>query len=118
MRYSAKPRVLILADYFLPGFRAGGPIRSLANLVEQLGDEFHFRIITRDRDFGERQAYSDTAANQWQPVGKAQVNYLSPPRFLPGLLKSVIVDWACEVLSPSTTKIALLSIRRSLIKVP
>ena len=98
MRYSAKPRVLILADYFLPGLRAGGPIRSLANLVEQLGDEFHFRIITRDRDFGERQQYSQTVANRWQPVGKAEVYYLSPPRFLPALLKSVLADWACEAL--------------------
>ena len=35
---------------------------------------------------------------RWQPVGKAEVLYLSPPRFLPGVLKSAIADWDCEVL--------------------
>jgi glycosyltransferase involved in cell wall biosynthesis len=98
MRYSAKPRVLILADYFLPGFKAGGPIRSLANLVEHLGKEFEFRIITRDRDVGERSPYAETPRNRWQPAGKAEVLYLSPPRFLPGLLKSAIADWDCEAI--------------------
>jgi len=121
MRYSAKPRVLILADYFLPGFKAGGPIRSLANLVEQLGEEFHFRIITRDRDFGEPLPYSAAAANRWQRVGKAEVYYLSPPRFLPGLLKSAIADWGCEALylnsffSPFFTIQALLLRKAGLI---
>ena len=37
-----KLNILIFADYYLPGFKAGGPIKTLSNLVDQLGDEFHF----------------------------------------------------------------------------
>jgi glycosyltransferase involved in cell wall biosynthesis len=72
--------VLILADYYLPGSRAGGPIRSLANLVESLGDEFTFRLVTRDRDCGGERAYPGVEPDRWQRVGKAQVLYLSPRR--------------------------------------
>jgi|LSQX01.3.fsa_nt_gb hypothetical protein len=35
-------------DHYLPGYKAG-PIRTIANLLERLGDEFE---ITSDRDFG------------------------------------------------------------------
>ncbi|MBI5034848.1 MAG: glycosyltransferase [Chloroflexi bacterium] len=71
-------RVLITVGHYLPGYQAGGPVRSIANLVEQLGDEFEFYIVTRDREFGSTQPYSNIKVNQWQPVGKAQVRYLSP----------------------------------------
>lgn len=74
------PNILTLVDYFLPGYKAGGPIRSLANMVDQLGDEFHFRIITSNRDCGDKKPYSGIMPNSWQPVGKANVFYLSPAR--------------------------------------
>ena len=71
-------RVLVLADYYLPGFKAGGPIRSLANMVDRLGDEFAFKIVTRDRDAGDQRPCGGTVPNAWQPIGKARVLYLSP----------------------------------------
>ena len=37
-----KKQVLILAGCYLPGIKGGGPIRTIANLVEVLGDEFEF----------------------------------------------------------------------------
>jgi glycosyltransferase involved in cell wall biosynthesis len=81
-----RPIVLIFARYYLPGFLAGGPIRSLANLVQALGDEFDFRIVTLDRDAKARAAYSDVHCNVWTRVGKALVIYCplwscSPVRF-------------------------------------
>lgn len=41
--------VLALCDYFLPGFRAGGVLRTVANMLALLGSEFRFRIVTRAR---------------------------------------------------------------------
>jgi hypothetical protein len=46
-----KPTILILNEYYLPGYKAGGPIRSISNLVSWLGDDFNFKIITTDRDY-------------------------------------------------------------------
>ena len=35
-------RMLVITGYYLPGYKAGGPIRTLSNLVERLGDELAF----------------------------------------------------------------------------
>ena len=49
--------ILTITHYFQPGYKAGGPIRSLANFVEWLSGEFEIKIITSDRDLGDTQPY-------------------------------------------------------------
>lgn len=70
--------VLIMADHYLPGFKAGGPIRTLHNLIQTLGDDFRFLVITRDRDLSDIEAYPGVRLNEWVGVGKASVFYASP----------------------------------------
>jgi len=69
--------ILVLTGHYLPGFKGGGPIRSLANLVEVLGKEFSFKVVTSDRDLGDRVPYSNIERNRWTRVGNADVMYLS-----------------------------------------
>lgn len=73
-----KYSILVFTDYYLPGYKAGGPIRTLANMVDQLGDEFEFKIITADRDFDDNSTYKEIAVGCWDKVGKADVFYMSP----------------------------------------
>jgi glycosyltransferase involved in cell wall biosynthesis len=73
-----KIKILTLTGYYLPGYKAGGPLRTVANMVDRLSDEFEFWIITRDRDLFETSPYKDIKPNEWQQVGKAMVYYLSP----------------------------------------
>lgn len=73
-----RPVILTFAGGYLPGFKAGGPIRSLANMANQLGDEFDFRIVVPDRDLGDRSAYPSVDVDRWNTVDKAQVFYRSP----------------------------------------
>lgn len=70
-------RVIVLSEYYTPGYKAGGPIRSIANIVEALGNEFSFYIVTRDRDLGDARSYPNIQQGSWQSVGKGQVMYLS-----------------------------------------
>lgn len=70
--------ILVMADHYLPGFKAGGPIRTLHNLIDALGDEFRFLVITRDRDLSDTQAYTGVRLNDWNTVGRARVYYASP----------------------------------------
>lgn len=70
--------ILTFVGAYLPGYKAGGPLRSISNLVEQLGDEYDFRIVTADRDRGDSAAYPGLDDGAWHPVGKAQVRYLRP----------------------------------------
>jgi len=69
--------VLVLVATYLPGYKAGGPIWSIANLIENLGDQFNFRVVTSDRDHGESQSYKGVQPGTWLPLGRAKVMYLS-----------------------------------------
>jgi hypothetical protein len=51
-----RPVVLVLMEFYLPGYKSGGPLRAISGLTEALGDEFDFMIITSDRDVGDKQA--------------------------------------------------------------
>lgn len=70
--------ILIFIDHYLPGYKSGGPMRTTANTVEWLGDDFQFRILTRDRDYRETMPYQDIQTGVWHRVGKALVRYLAP----------------------------------------
>jgi glycosyltransferase involved in cell wall biosynthesis len=47
-------------------------------MVGWLGDEYDFRVVTRDRDLGETRPYPGSPADSWTPIGRAEVCYLSP----------------------------------------
>jgi glycosyltransferase involved in cell wall biosynthesis len=68
----------VLVGTYLPGYKAGGPLRSVANLVATLGEEFDFKIVTLDRDLGDKAPFPGIVVNQWIRVGQAYVLYLRP----------------------------------------
>jgi len=73
-----KSKVLIFIDWFLPGDKAGGPIRSCANLMDHLGNDFDFSVVTRDTDYTETKSYSGITSDAWNilPDGK-RIYYIS-----------------------------------------
>lgn len=73
-----RPKILIACPLYLPGFKGGGPIRSVSNLVAALSEEFDFYIVTADRDHGDHSSYPDINLGQWMKVGGAKVMYLAP----------------------------------------
>lgn len=74
----AKKRVLICIDWFLPGDKAGGPVRSVANLVAHLGNEIEFLIVTRDTDYTSQVPYATVKSDAWNDTKYgAQVYYIS-----------------------------------------
>ncbi len=72
-----KRHVLIFAQHYVPGFKAGGPVRSIKNLVAKLNSEFKFTIITSDRDFGDDKPYSNVKVNQQIETSECDIYYLS-----------------------------------------
>lgn len=71
------PNILIFIDWFLPGFKAGGPIKSVNNIIKSLHNNFNFYIITSDRDIDEPQPYSNEKFNQWINKEQYHIAYLS-----------------------------------------
>lgn len=106
--------VLILTPYYLPGYKAGGPIRSLVNLTEALGDEYRFRIVTYDRDLGDKRRYPDIRAREWVRSGRAEVYYVPPgvrlPREIAGIMRRETYDvlYLTGVFEPGLTILPLI----------
>ena len=73
-----RPVILVFVHFYLPGHKSGGPVRTLSNMVESLGDEFEFRIVTSDRDMLDTQPYEEIEVGTWYCSGKAWVHYVSP----------------------------------------
>lgn len=73
-----KKRIFISIDWFTPGFRAGGPIKSIVNFCEAFKNEFEIFIYTSDRDLGTAQPYP-VKVNSWVVNNGVNVFYSSPP---------------------------------------
>jgi glycosyltransferase involved in cell wall biosynthesis len=71
----SKSRVLTLVAYYLPGYKAGGPLRTIHNMVLRLSYDFEFLIISRDRDKGDTRSYSDVMIDDWNELDNAMVFY-------------------------------------------
>lgn len=78
-----KRSILCVSDYFLPGFKGGGPIRTLVNLRALLGDDMELAIFTRDRDLGSSSTYADVRPNGWTQTEQGPVFYADPAKFGP-----------------------------------
>lgn len=93
-----RPVVLTLVAYYLPGYKSGGPVRTIANMVEHLGDHLDFRIITADRDSFDTRPYPGVRVNAWNEVGKAQVYYAAPSSLSFFAIRRLILDTPHDVL--------------------
>lgn len=69
-------RVLIFAPAFTPSVVAGGPARSVTNLVKEASDAFDVSVITPDRDHGSIVPY-DGLAGRCVSFEGAQVCYVN-----------------------------------------
>ena len=76
----ARPSVLVLGDHYTPGYKAGGPIRSLVAMT-QLDLDGDVRVLTRDRDLGDRRPYPGIRAGSWLRDGSSSIMYLRSDRF-------------------------------------
>jgi glycosyltransferase involved in cell wall biosynthesis len=69
-----KIKILVISDFYLPSFKAGGPIKSISNIVEQLID-YEFYIFTQNHDLGSVDVFENIDMNSWNIVGNAKVFY-------------------------------------------
>ena len=110
-----KPIVLISLGHYLPGFKSGGPLRSIINLTRQLEPWFRFRIITADRDLGDDRPYAGIVADRWTEREGMEIRYISPRARTVGGIAAVLRNTPHDLLylnsafSPSATLLPLLT---------
>lgn len=84
-----KPNILIFIDWFLPGFKAGGPIKSVSNIVNSLHQDFNFFIITSDRDIDDDKPYETEPLDKWIEKEYYQIAYLSEENRINFITKTI-----------------------------
>lgn len=72
-----KKKILILNSQYIPGYKGGGPVKSIKNLVENFKDKYNFYILTSDRDLNDDKPYDSIKHNEWNEVSGALVYYMS-----------------------------------------
>ncbi len=72
---SQKPKILIFIDWYVPAYKAGGPIRSVYTTVETFSDRYEFFVITSNTDIDNKQINVET--DKWCKQGSANVLYLT-----------------------------------------
>lgn len=106
-------KVLILMGRYLPGHKDGGPVRTIINLTDALGEEYDFRIVCLDRDHGDTKPYYNIEYEKWNQVGKAQVWYVKPGGFTCSLIKKLAKDvdiiYSCGFYDPYGYKMLFLN---------
>jgi glycosyltransferase involved in cell wall biosynthesis len=71
-----KKDILIFSRYYLPGYKAGGPIESISLFVKKLKNYSNFSVFTSDRDFLDEFAYSNIKVNEWTERENTQIFYI------------------------------------------
>ena len=68
---------MVFCDYYLPGFKSGGGMWTVVNLVDRFCDRYDFFIVTRNHDGkADKTPYTDVRTGEWNSVGNAKVFYV------------------------------------------
>jgi glycosyltransferase involved in cell wall biosynthesis len=72
-------KILLFADWYEPGYKAGGPIRSCVNFVRQMRSHYRIYIFTSDRDLGSSLPYEEVGVDEWRMNNdQIDIYYCSP----------------------------------------
>ena len=86
-------RVLILSDWFYPGYKAGGPIKSVTNLSAALQKQFNVFVYTSNADLNETEPYTNIESDNWLKSfndSEVKVYYSSKQNLTSKNLKKII----------------------------
>jgi len=69
--------ILLFTDLYLPGFKGGGPIKTIKNLTEATrSKDINYFIVCGDRDLGDKEQYSNVKLGEWNDINGDKVLYL------------------------------------------
>jgi len=95
-----KKKLLILIEWFTPGYKAGGPIQSSVNLANALKNSYEVTVITTDTDHNENLPYENINSEEWNEriVPGIRVLYMRRADFSKRKLKHYIQEIAPDFI--------------------
>ena len=117
MKANKKPVILVFSDYYLPGYKSGGGMRTIVNMVDRLHEKYDFRIVTRDHDGKlDKTQYTNVKINQWNEIRGAKVFYLSKDNIKISKLRELILEVEPDCIYTNsyfaTPAVYMLNLRR------
>ncbi|MDZ4663806.1 MAG: glycosyltransferase [Bacteroidota bacterium] len=94
----SKKKLSILIDWYLPGTKAGGPVRSIFSLIALLKNEFDIHLITTNQDLGSNETYTDVKANEWINKEGVSYYYFSKDHLTKENLKQLLLEINSDVI--------------------
>ncbi|MBW7892473.1 MAG: glycosyltransferase family 4 protein [Chitinophagaceae bacterium] len=76
-RNNNKKKIVLFTDWYEPGFKAGGPIRSSVNFAANMKNDYDIYVFTGDRDSGDGQPYANIDRDCWMDKEGIRVFYAS-----------------------------------------
>jgi len=74
----SKEEILISAHYFLPAKKAGGPPKSIANLIDAMNEQLKFKVMCCDHEFKiPAEKFKDIRLEEWTEFDGRKVIYLA-----------------------------------------
>jgi glycosyltransferase involved in cell wall biosynthesis len=97
-----KPVVLTTVPYYLPGFKGGGKLVTVRNLVAGLRDQFEFKVMTTDHDLGDTSCYEGVVPNRWVAARDCEIFYADSRRSSPQSIREQLRRTDYDVLHLNT----------------
>ena len=86
-----KKTILIVTEYFYPAFKAGGPTKSIFNMVKFLKQDYHIFIICSSKDLGSSNNLQVEAINKWLQADGYSIIYCS--KIIKSIKEILISRW-------------------------
>lgn len=75
-------KVLIINPFYLPGYRSGGPQRTIENICETFKNQCDLYILTQNYDLGRpEEPYRDIETNTWLNLNGIQIKYIERKKY-------------------------------------
>ena len=90
---------MVFCDYYLPGFKSGGGMWTVVNLVDHFKDGYDFFVVTRNHDGkADKKPYDQVKTGEWNEVGSARVFYLGSGQLSVRTFSELISDVKPDVV--------------------
>lgn len=83
-------KILVFADWYEPGYKAGGPIRSCVNFAGHMQGDYDVYVFTTDRDLNAQEPYASVVPDVWMTGARGEkIFYCSPGNLNRATMKRV-----------------------------
>ncbi|MFL2579342.1 MAG: glycosyltransferase [Parvicellaceae bacterium] len=91
-------KILIFIDWYIPAYKAGGPIISVKNIIDHLSTQFDFYIITSNLDIDKKKVTDDSDLNKWISRKNYEIIYLNSKNQNIAFYNKIINDLHPEII--------------------